>query len=230
MTRFERLKALAAEWGGTWFYNVLCHTLRLEIENDEPLEGLRQRHGAIIFVGWHSQLLVPLWHHRYNDGRAVVSEHADGELIARVLERIGYTCIRGSTTHGAARALIRMVKAVREGHDIGVTPDGPLGPRYVAQPGVVFLAAKSGCPIVAMGFASRWFWQFSSWDKFKLPKPCSHGAIVYGQPIHVPEKLADADVEGWRQRVQDSLMAATRRAESLCGLPPEPDPSPGPAG
>lgn len=224
MTRFERLKAFAAEYGGTWLYNAIANSLRLEIENDEELEALRQRFGAVIFVGWHSQLLVPLWHHRFTGGWAVVSEHADGELIARILQRIGYRCIRGSTTHGAARALIRMVKVVRGGHDIGVTPDGPLGPRYVAQPGAVFLAAKSGCPIVAMGFATRWFWQFRSWDRFKLPKPCSPGAIVYGKPIHVPAKLAEADVEAFRTRMQDSLMAVTRRAEASVGLPPEPDP------
>ena len=221
MTRFERLKAFLSEYAGTWLYNAISNSLRLEIAGDEPLEELRQRYGAVIFVGWHSQLLVPLWHHRFTGGWAVVSEHADGELIARVLERIGYTCIRGSTTHGGARALIRMVRTVRAGNDIGITPDGPLGPRYVAQPGAVYLASRSGCPIIAMGFATRWFWQFRSWDKFKLPKPCSPGAITYSAPIHVPAPLPDGDVEGWRRRMQDALMDVTRRAEAMCGLPPE---------
>ena len=224
MTRFERFKAFLAEHAGTWLYNTISNSLQLAIEDDEPLEELRQRYGAVIFVGWHSQLLVPLWHHRFTGGWAVVSEHADGELIARILERIGYTCIRGSTTHGAARALIRMVRTVRAGNDIGITPDGPLGPRYVAQPGAVYLASRSGCPIVAMGFATRWFIQFNSWDKFKIPLPCSLGAITYSAPLHVPSPLRESDVEVWRQRMQEALMSATRRAEALCGLPPEEDP------
>ena len=225
MTPFERFKAFLAEHGGTWLYNAISNSLRLAITADEPLEVLRRRYGAVIFVGWHSQLLVPLWHHRFTGGYAVVSEHADGELIARILERVGYTCIRGSTTHGAARVLIRMVRVVRDGNDIGITPDGPLGPRYVAQPGAVYLASRSACPIVAMGFATRWFIQFNSWDKFKLSIPCSPGAITYSDPLHVPAELADGDVELWRQRMQDALMAVTRRAEAMVGLPPEDDPA-----
>ena len=145
-------------------------------------------------------------------------------MVDRILECVGYTCVRGSSTHGAARALIRMVRTVRAGNDIGITPDGPVGPRYVAQPGAVFLASRSGCPIVAMGFASKWFIQFRSWDKFKLPLPCSAGAITYSEPLHVPAKLEADGVERWRQRMQDALMAVTRRAETMVGLPPEPDP------
>ena len=222
MTRFQRFKAFLAQWGGTWVYNTLCNSLRVQIAGDDTLEELRQRYGAVIYVGWHSQLLVPLWHHRYNDGYAVVSEHGDGELIARMLERIGYTTIRGSTTHGGARALIRMVKIVRGGHDIGITPDGPRGPRYKAKPGAVYLASRCGCPVVAMGFASRWFLQFRSWDRFKLALPCSRAAIGYGEPIHVPSDIkGEAEVEVWRQRVEDSLMAVTRQCEAAVGLPPE---------
>ncbi|MBL7223667.1 MAG: lysophospholipid acyltransferase family protein [Candidatus Brocadiae bacterium] len=223
MTRFERFKAFLAAWGGTWLYNAISNSLKVEIAGDGELEELRQRHGAIIYVGWHSQLLVPLWHHRFQNGYAVVSEHADGELIARILQRIGYTTIRGSTTHNARRALVNMLRAVKADNDIGITPDGPLGPRYVAQPGAVYLASRTRCPIVAMGFATRWFIQFRSWDKFRVPLPCSPGAITYKGPLHVPAELSEDDVEVWRQRMQDALMDATRLAESMVGLPPEPD-------
>jgi len=219
----QHIKVWLGTWLGTWLYNALSSTLRVSVEADERLEQLRQRHGAVIFAGWHSQLLVPLWHHRFTGGYAIVSEHADGEIIARMLEGIGYTCVRGSSTRGGIKALLRLVKVAREGHDIGVTPDGPQGPRYVAQPGVVYLAQKSGCPIVAMGFATSRFWQFRSWDKFKLPKPWSRAAICYGEPIHVPARLSDGEVELWRQRVEASLMAVTRRCEAAVGLPPEDD-------
>lgn len=221
MTMSQWVKAFLAEWMGTWVVDRLCRSLRLRIVGDERLEELRQRHGAIILCGWHSQLLVPLWYGRFGGFYVIVSEHADGEIIARILQRIGYTCVRGSTTRGGRRALIRLVKLVRDGHDIGVTPDGPRGPRYVAQVGVVYLAQKTGCPVVPIGFATTRFWQFRSWDRFKLPKPWSLGEIRYGEPIHVPSKLSESEVEAWRQRLQDGLMAVTRQTEAAVGLPAE---------
>ncbi|MFP4055915.1 MAG: lysophospholipid acyltransferase family protein [Candidatus Brocadiia bacterium] len=218
---WDRTKAFLAEWVGTRVYTALCHSLRLSVAGDERLEELRRRHGSACFPSWHSQQLVPLFHHRHTGGVVLVSEHADGELIARVLGRLGYTCVRGSTTHGAARALMRLVKMMREGCDVGITPDGPLGPRYVVQPGVVYLAQKAGAPVVPMGFASSRYWEFRSWDRFRVPKPWSRARLVYGEPIHVPREVSGQEVERWRLRVEQGLKEATRRAEEAVGLDPE---------
>jgi len=201
--------------------HLLYRSLRVRVVGDEPLEELRRRHGAICYCAWHAVMIGPLYHHRHTDGYALVSEHEDGELIARVLKRIGYTVARGSTTHGGVRGLMRIVQAVRAGHELGVCPDGPLGPRYVAQPGVVFVAQKSGCPIVPMGFASSRYWEFNSWDRFRLPKPWSRAEIRYGEPIHVPSELTEDEVEVFRRRVEEGLKEVTRQAEASVGLPPE---------
>ena len=154
----ERIKAFLAEWVGSWALGLLCRSLRVRIVGDEILEDLERRHGPICFCSWHALLLVPLYHHRFNDGVVVVSEHADGELIARVLRQWGYGLIRGSTTHGGVRALVQAVRAVRAGHGIGITPDGPLGPLgvdvahghhpglgYLLQPTEVLLSNPT-CP------------------------------------------------------------------------------------
>ena len=218
----DRIKIFLAQWAGTWLATAIARTLRYDIEGDAQLAELADRHGAIIFCGWHNRLLVPLCHHRHVRGYAVVSEHTDGELIGRVLQNWGYTLLRGSTTHGAARVLIQAIKVMRAGHSLGITPDGPRGPRYVAQPGTVVLAQKSRCPIVPMGFATTWFWRFKSWDRFEFPKPWSRAAIRYGEPIVVPPKLTVEELEHWRQRVQDGLMRVTRDAAAAVGLPPEP--------
>jgi len=225
----DRLKAFLAEWLGTCLVNALCRSLRLRIVGDEILDDLERRHGPICFCSWHALLLVPLFHHRFNDGVVIISEHSDAELIARVLRRWGYGLIRGSTTRGGVRALVQAIRAVREGHGIGIVPDGPLGPRHVVQPGIVFLAQKSRCPIVPMGFASERFWEFNSWDRFRLPKPWSRAEIRYGEPIFVPPTLDEAGVETWRLRVQEAIEKVTREAERSVGLPeekfhPGPDP------
>jgi hypothetical protein len=218
---WERVKIFLAQWVGTWLTNTVARSLRVRIVNDEGLEELEKRHGAICFCGWHNKLLVPLHHHRFVKGYALASEHTDGELVGRVLQNWGYTLIRGSTTHGAVRALIQVVRAVRAGHSIGITPDGPRGPRYVVQPGVVLLAQKAQCPLVPLGFASSWYVEFNSWDRFQFPLPCARAEIRYGEPILVPAEVAEDEIEVWRKRVEDGLMRVTREAEASVGLPPE---------
>jgi len=217
----RRISWFLAEWVGSWLWNVVCRSLRLEVHGDERLEELEKTYGAIAFVSWHFELLPTLYHHRHVGGYAFVSEHADGELIARALRRIGYTPIRGSTTRGGARGLIGLVRAMRQGHSLGLVPDGPRGPRCVAQPGVVVLSQKSGCPIVPMGFASSRFWQFRSWDRFRVPKPFSRAVLCYGGAILVPPRLGEGEVAAWQGRVGEAITAATRRAEELVGLRPE---------
>ena len=219
----DRIKIFLAQWAGTWLATTIARTLRYDIEGDAQLAGLADRYGAIVFCGWHNRLLVPLFHHRHvGGGHALVSEHTDGELVGRVLQNWGYTLLRGSTTHGAVRLLIQAVKVMRAGHSLGITPDGPRGPRYVAQAGTVALGQMAQCPIVPMGFATRWFWRFKSWDRFEFPKPWSRAAIRYGEPILVPRKLTEEEAEHWRLRVQDGLMKVTRDCEAAVGLAPEP--------
>jgi len=216
--RWCDLRAWLAGWVGSRLVNLLSRSLRVQVVGDEKLEELRQRCGPICFCSWHEILVVPLFHHRFNDGVAVVSEHADGEIIARVLDTWGYTLVRGSTTRGAIRALIHAVRAVRGGHDIGITPDGPRGPRRVAQPGIVLLAQKSGCPIVPMGFGSTRYWEFRSWDRFRLPKPWARAEIRYGEPIFVPSELADNEaVEVWRRRIEEGMTKVIREVEASLG-------------
>lgn len=215
------LRAFAAEWLGTWLVDRLCRSLRFEVAGDAALQAERECHGTVIGCSWHARMIGVLYQHRYQDACAIVSQHRDGELIARVLQRLGWTCVRGSTTRGGMRALAQLIRVVRQGRDIGFTPDGPRGPRYVAQVGAVYVAQKTGCPIIPVGFATRWYWEFNSWDRFRLPKPFSRAALHYGQAIHVPRDLEEADVETWRQRVEDGIRQVTREAEAAMGLPPE---------
>lgn len=214
-----RVKAFLAEWIGSGVLRALCRSLRLSVCGDEALETLRERHGAICFCLWHADMLVPLFHHRHSNGCTLVSEHDDGELIARALRRMGYALARGSTTRGGVRALAQAIRLVRGGHDIGISPDGPRGPRHVVQPGIVYVAQKSGCPIVPIGVASARYWEFRSWDRFRLPKPWARAQLWYGEPLHVPPKLTDEQIEAWRRRVETALEQATRQAEVAVGLP-----------
>jgi lysophospholipid acyltransferase (LPLAT)-like uncharacterized protein len=221
MSHWPRLERFLVRWVGPWAVNTLYRSLRTEVLGGEPLESLRERYGATIYAGWHALFIGEVFPHRFTEGYLLVSEHGDAAMGSLIWGQLGYGFVRGSTTRGAVRALAQCVRLVRSGHDLGVTPDGPRGPRTVAQPGTIYIASKSGCPIVPMGFASSRYWEFHSWDRFRLPKPFARAVVQYGEPLLVPRDLSEDDVEAWRQRLTDGIRWATREAEKAVGLTPE---------
>lgn len=130
-------------------------------------------------------MLPLLWHHRHEGVAVVVSEHSDGEIIARILEWMGYRLIRGSTSRGADRALLGIVKTLKRGEDVAITPDGPRGPAGKFAPGAVVAANRAGAPIIpALAYVDR-AWKLSSWDGFIIPKPFARITVSYGPPLRI---------------------------------------------
>jgi lysophospholipid acyltransferase (LPLAT)-like uncharacterized protein len=140
-------------------------------------------------------MLSMLWGHRNEDVAVVVSEHGDGEIIARIIEGVGNQTVRGSTTRGGTRALIGMIRALERGSSAAITPDGPRGPRHVWQTGVFAAARRANAPIVGTGIAVSRAWRFNSWDKFVLPKPFARIDIVYGEPVRIASAPSDFSAE-----------------------------------
>jgi lysophospholipid acyltransferase (LPLAT)-like uncharacterized protein len=165
-----------------------------------------------IYAFWHECLLLPADRYRTTPIRVLISEHADGELIARACRRLGIGVVRGSTTRGGAKA-IRQILNLRGTKHIVVTPDGPRGPRRVVQPGLVYLAARTGLPLVPVGFAYHKAWRLNSWDRFALPWPFSPAVGVFGAPIVIPADAGKNDLEGWRQAAQEGMDRVTGLAE-----------------
>jgi lysophospholipid acyltransferase (LPLAT)-like uncharacterized protein len=162
--------------------------------------------------------LLPAFLYGRPDIAVLVSQHADGQLIAGVAEQLGFATVRGSTTRGASEAGRRLLR--RDGH-LAITPDGPRGPRRQVQTGVVYLAAKLGLPIVPFGVGYDQPWRAKSWDRFAIPRPGSRAVLVTDQAMFVP---ADADrtmLEEHRRRVEAALLRLTSLAESWAeqGIP-----------
>jgi lysophospholipid acyltransferase (LPLAT)-like uncharacterized protein len=120
-----------------------------------------------------------------------VSEHADGEYAAQVMERFGLGSVRGSTTRGGTRLLRELMDRVAEGWSLAITPDGPLGPRFTVQPGFALLSKRLGLPVHPVGIAAAHAWTAASWDRFVIPKPWTRLAIAIGEGLH-PEGYRDA--------------------------------------
>jgi len=191
----------------------LRSTMRLRCEGREGLEALREQGRAYIHAFWHGHLLMMPY--AYPGGRIaiLISEHRDGEYIARTMHRFGHTTVRGSTTSGGANALRGAVRKAREGFDLGFTPDGPRGPRHVVQPGLIYLASRLGLPIVPAGFGLERPWRAGSWDRFAVPRPGTRARCVTEELITVPGDAGRDELEAYRLRVEAAIGHATELAE-----------------
>ena len=179
------LSARMAVVAGGMALRALASTWRYRIIGAESLERLRANGVPFIFSLWHGQLLPLIWHHRNQRVAILVSEHRDGELIARLAKSIGYRLIRGSTSRGGERALLALVKDLRAGREVAVTPDGPRGPARSYAPGALIAAQRAGAPILPVAAHADSAWRLSSWDSFLIPKPFARVTVAYGEPTRV---------------------------------------------
>lgn len=164
---------------------MLGRTWRIRVVNGEYVRDLRRAERSFIFALWHGQLLPLLWHHREQGVIILISEHRDGELVARTAESLGYGLIRGSSTRGADRALISLVRELQAGHEVAITPDGPRGPAGTFAPGALVAAQRSDSFILPVAASADRAWRLRSWDRFIVPKPFARVTIAYGTPTQV---------------------------------------------
>jgi lysophospholipid acyltransferase (LPLAT)-like uncharacterized protein len=177
--------ARAALLLGRGFLQLLGHSWRMRVVHGERVETLRKSGRAFIFAIWHGHLLPGLWHHRNEGVTVLISEHRDGEIVARAAESLGYELIRGSTTRGGGRALISLVRELSAGHEIAITPDGPRGPAGKFAPGALVAAQRSDSFILPVAVSASRAWRLKSWDRFMIPKPFARVTIAYGVPTKV---------------------------------------------
>jgi lysophospholipid acyltransferase (LPLAT)-like uncharacterized protein len=198
---------------GTFILRALATTWRFRITNVDSYRELRARHQPFIFAFWHGQLLPLLWVHRQEGVRVVISSHRDGEIVAGIAERLGHQTIRGSSSRGAARALLGIVRELEGGTEVAITPDGPRGPARKFASGAIVAAQRVGAPIIGIGVSASRAWRLRSWDRFMIPKPFSRVNVVYTAPTCVNATSArDAEDEAPRFEalLTDAIAAAER--------------------
>jgi lysophospholipid acyltransferase (LPLAT)-like uncharacterized protein len=193
---------------------ALVGSLRYRVRMHEPeVDPLRPgQTRRFIYAFWHEDLLVPACRYGWTPTKVLISQHADGELIAQACRHVRLGVVRGSTTRGGIQAL-REILALKNRYHLVVTPDGPKGPRRRVQPGLAFLASKTGLPVVPVGFGYRSAWRLNTWDRFAIPCPFSPAVGVLGRSIVVPPGLGRDDLERERIRIEESMIETTRLAE-----------------
>lgn len=201
-------------WTGAYAFRGWVGTVRHLHRSVGPdyLPHAEGGNGRYIYAFWHENMLMPAYHYSRPDVHVLISTHSDGQLITDVVERLGLQTVRGSTSREGAKALRQLLRLSRESH-IVITPDGPRGPRRVLQSGIVFLSAKTGLPVVPLGFGYSNAWRAGSWDRLAVPKPFSRGYSVTMPPIAIPNDVTPDNLHEYRLIVERSMHAADDIAE-----------------
>ncbi len=218
-------------WLGAQYIRLAYATGRWTVVGGESPRRFWDDGKPFILCFWHGRLLMmPYCWDRRRPISMLISRHPDGQIIARTVGHFGIDTVAGSTTRGGAAALRTMLRALKTGGYVGITPDGPRGPRLRAGDGAVIVARLSGAPIIPATYGISRRRVLGTWDRFIFALPFGRGVLMWGDPIHV-DRGADADaLETARRQVEDGLNAITAEADRLCGCTPvEPAPVAGEA-
>jgi lysophospholipid acyltransferase (LPLAT)-like uncharacterized protein len=199
-------------WLAGWLMRSWALTLRIGMVDESGLLNPHRLPGPVILVLWHNRIfsLPPLWQKFANHRPrlyVLTSASNDGAALARAMAVCGHGAIRGSSSRRGALALIALKRALLAGSDVAITPDGPRGPRYCLQPGLIKLAAATGAPIIPIHVQCASAWRLKSWDRFIIPKPFSKVRIRFDAPLVVAPGLSDDGFEAERVRIESVLRA-----------------------
>ena len=209
----DRLAWFLASWISPLLIYLLGKTLRIDWVGEENLNAIRRENKSVIYAFWHGRMLILAYSHRRRRAHVLISQHRDGEFIARIISRLGFVCVRGSTTRGGSKAIFEMCEKAACGYDLAVTPDGPRGPGFQVHPGTIYISQRSGLPIIPITNSAQRRWTLSSWDRFIIPKPFSRAVVMLGKPIHVPAESTAGQLEEIRISLEEQMRELTRKAD-----------------
>ncbi len=211
------IKIRIIAWVAYILLNLVGRLVRIREIGAEYYRAMDRRDERYIFTLWHGRMFIPIFVQRNRGIVAMVSQHLDGEFIARAVERMGYHTVRGSSTRGGSKALREMVRMIRGGLNGAMMVDGPRGPRGEFKPGTVMLAQLSGAKLIPMTYAASKAKIFDSWDLFLLAKPFSRVVVAYGEPVQVPRHMDDADTREFIAMMEARMNSLVDLAEREVG-------------
>jgi lysophospholipid acyltransferase (LPLAT)-like uncharacterized protein len=205
----ERLVIRLADVAFYALISVVGRTIRWDTLGLERLAAIEARGQRPILCLWHEHLFAGTYFLRNRGIVVITSQSRDGEYIARFLKRFGFGTVRGSSTRGGVKALVEMIRLMRNGMSMAFTVDGPRGPRQEAKTGAVLLAKKTGNPMLPFRVECDRFWTIGSWDRLQIPKPYTRARFIVSSPIYVPDDADDNLIEQKRIELQTALNEMT---------------------
>ena len=200
-----------------WLYIILTgKTAKYRVEGQERVNEAKEKGKPIILAFWHGGIMVPLYYLRNQGIYALVSSHRNSAWVFHwILGKLGWHLVKGSKKQDGASSLIEMLRKLREGQDIIITPDGTSGPAKKLKPGVIYLAQKTGAYIVPLGVSAHPKKNLKTWDSFILPYFFSQAVLLYGEPFLVEKGLTEEEVREKTIQLENVLNQLQARAEQM---------------
>jgi lysophospholipid acyltransferase (LPLAT)-like uncharacterized protein len=191
---------------GLVLVKLISSTYRYRLVDTYHEQGALDSHGSVVYASWHQRFFPGITFFATRKPIAImISQSRDGEMIARVVDILGWQSVRGSSTRGGVHALKALRSLTRRGYRVGHIVDGPQGPFGVVKPGLLTIAQFSGAPILPVIASAERSWVFNSWDRFMVPKPFSRIFVRFTPPIHVPRRLDPDAFEALRKDIEKQI-------------------------
>jgi hypothetical protein len=195
-------------------FSILGKTARIKIIGKDNYENLRKQKKSFIFIVWHGRMFLPVYLHRNEGIKPLISLSQNGEIASQIVKLLGYYPIRGSSSRGGKGALKEMCEELENYAELAIIPDGPKGPRRILKPGCIYLAQKTGAYLVPISYSCSRKIFLKSWDKFLLFPPFSKCIVLYGKPIKVKKNLNKKELENIREKIEEILIELDNQADS----------------
>ena len=214
LTRTQSIMLALVPPVATACIRLLCATLRFQTVAAPTATPADVATGADLYPFWHDTLLLAAYRYRDLGIHILISQSFDGELIARIVQRLGFVPVRGSSSRGGAAGLLALTRALQEGSKCAITVDGPKGPRHVAKSGAAAAALHAGTPFMSpFHLHPSRAWRLGSWDRFIVPKPFAR--VTCHWPTPVPVQGPPASLTAALQHALDQVSGEKARPSSL---------------
>jgi len=207
-------------WLGAHYIRLVYNSNRWEVIGKEIAANFWDNGKPFILAFWHGRILMMpyCWMHDKKI-HMLISQHRDGQIISRIVNYFGIHTVPGSTHKGGSVAFRALLKALKSGECVGITPDGPHGPRMVVSEGIVQVARLTGAPVVPCTFATKRRHLLNTWDRFWIALPFARGVFIWGQPLFLPAKASADEQEAFRRQLEEILNKITNEADLKMGHP-----------
>ena len=203
---------------GSIYVLTVYKTSKINLKNRKKIENLLERNESFIYSFWHDQLLMcPLTWQSNSNIKVLISKHRDGDIIAQLISNLGFEAIRGSThktnkikNKGGLLSARKMIKSLKNGISIGISPDGPKGPRHKVSEGILSISRLSKSVILPVGIGFKKKWVLNTWDKFIIPKPFNEITVIWGDPI--PAITNEKNNHKFRTKLESKMNNLTAQA------------------
>ena len=204
-------------WVGAKYIKFVSFTNSWSFINKKYVENLWKKNEAFILCFWHGRLLMmPLSWNKKKKINVLISTHSDGQLLSKTVKHFNIETITGSSSKGGSEAIRNIIKSLKSGISIGMTPDGPRGPRMKVNSAIIKIASLTGHKIVPLSYSVKKKFFLNSWDKFLVALPFGKGCFIWGKPIKIKKNISTNEDLKLSKRLENNLLKLTKKADRYC--------------